>query len=210
MRRFNLICTENGPAQSESLQPLCTVWICSTDLPQHCRIWMGCSPKCASPAAPAEPQQQWASCLEWNTHSCGIQQRGTDWNKHLNRWSNDKVSKERRWGEKGEWKHRIIKGNTGRRQACGRVEGLRRAVVAGARSSWNTDDFWVIFICLFKQSIWSFFLFSLQAWLKPASTDTAMKPFLLLLYLPASFDICAKLPQKSSPQSYRFIFSPIF
>lgn len=52
----------------------------------------------------------------------------------------------------------------GQETACGCAEGLRRAAVAAAHSSWNTADFLIIFICLFKQSIWGFFsYFLLQA-----------------------------------------------
>lgn len=72
----------------------------------------------------------------------------------------------------------------GRRQGFRCAEGLGRTVEAGAHSSWYPANSSISFICLFKQSTCFFIFSALQAWLKPASADTATNHSFCCSYLP--------------------------
>lgn len=138
------------------------------------------------------PQQQWGSergtCLEWNTHGCGVQQRRTDWNKRVNKRQGEQGEVMRRKGGVKTQDHQRPGTRKGGQEAvCGHAEGLRRAVVAAAHSSWDTTRFSEIFICPFKQSIWDFFLFSVtsmtQISLSWHSHDTILSRTVLICFI---------------------------
>lgn len=101
-------------------------------------------------------------------------------------------------------RHKEIWGGDGWRW----VEGLRRALVAGACSSWNTTNISLILICLFRQSIcFSYFLCYRHDPNQPQLTQPWNNYFCYCTYLPCL--ICVQNFVSNAVHNTIYLFFPL-